>query len=188
MTYTLEELNEMMDKRGGNLDLKGQDVTELPEGLIVRGWLNLCKTSIVTLPDDLFVVGWIDLRETPIEHLPEGLCVGGGLMLDKTAITTMPNDITVCGRVDKGNAEISGDELRKIHKPTDKEFIENKYLYIGYNLVPVTTKETDEYVYYNGKIDGLNVLTTLDGERYVFCTDYEDGVEKINPEPDTERE
>ena len=40
--YTLEQLNEMMKKNGGWLDLNGcTGLTALPDNLMVGGWLNL---------------------------------------------------------------------------------------------------------------------------------------------------
>ena len=46
MKYTLEELNEMMKRVGGRLDLRGTQITALPEGLTVGGWLDLSGTQI----------------------------------------------------------------------------------------------------------------------------------------------
>ena len=46
MEYTVEQLEEMINE---------------------YGWLNLRGTQITSLPDNLTVGGWIDLRKTPIE-------------------------------------------------------------------------------------------------------------------------
>lgn len=35
--YTLEQLQKMMDERGGGLDLSGTEITSLPDGLTVGG-------------------------------------------------------------------------------------------------------------------------------------------------------
>lgn len=43
---TLEELNEIMEKNGGNLYLRGTGITSLPEGLTVGGSLYLRGTPI----------------------------------------------------------------------------------------------------------------------------------------------
>lgn len=45
-TYTLDELNAMMAANYGNLDLYGTQITALPEGLTVGGWLDLRGTQI----------------------------------------------------------------------------------------------------------------------------------------------
>ena len=37
MTYTLKELQEIMNKNDGNLDLSDTPITSLPEGLEVSG-------------------------------------------------------------------------------------------------------------------------------------------------------
>ena len=67
--YTLEELNEMMDKSGGHLDLRGTQITALPEGLTVGGSLDLENcTQITALPEGLTVGGYLDLRGTQITN------------------------------------------------------------------------------------------------------------------------
>ena len=43
----------------GYLDLRGTNVSELPDNLIVRGNLDLRGTSVSELPDDLYVGGKI---------------------------------------------------------------------------------------------------------------------------------
>ena len=45
--FTLEELNEMMEDNGGSLDLENcTQITALPEGLTVGGYLDLRGTQI----------------------------------------------------------------------------------------------------------------------------------------------
>ena len=46
MNYTIEELKKMMDDNGGYLDLRGTNITALPEGLTVGGYLDLRGTNI----------------------------------------------------------------------------------------------------------------------------------------------
>lgn len=68
MTYTLEELNKMMERNGGSLYLSGcTSLTSLPEGLTVGSWLDLrgC-TSLASLPEGLTVGGWLYLSGTKI--------------------------------------------------------------------------------------------------------------------------
>ena len=43
---TLEELNEIIEKNGGWLDLSGTQITALPDNLTVGGWLYLSGKSI----------------------------------------------------------------------------------------------------------------------------------------------
>ena len=62
---------------GGSLDLEGTQIRELPEGLSVGGDLNLAYTQIRELPEGLRVGGYLDLHGTPIRELPKGLSVGG---------------------------------------------------------------------------------------------------------------
>ena len=46
MKFTLKELQEKMKRTGGSLDLRGTQITSLPEGLTVGGWLDLSGTQI----------------------------------------------------------------------------------------------------------------------------------------------
>ena len=60
--FTLEELNEMMEDNGGSLDLENcTQITALPEGLTVGGYLDLRGTQITALPEGLTVGGYLDL-------------------------------------------------------------------------------------------------------------------------------
>ena len=120
MTYTIEQLEQMMRENGGNLDLQFSDVTslpngltvendldlrgtlitKLPDGLIVCGDFYLNYTQITTLPDNLTVEGSLYLDGTPITSLPSSLNVGGNLWLNNTPITSLPDNLTVGGRLD----------------------------------------------------------------------------------------
>ena len=87
MTYTKQELEQMMEENGGGLDLSNTQITALPDNLTVGGWLDLRNTQITALPDNLTVGGWLDLRNTQITALPDNLTVGGWLDLRGTQIT-----------------------------------------------------------------------------------------------------
>ena len=50
---TLEELNSVMSRRGGSLDLRGTAITSLPEGLTVGGSLDLSGTAIPVVYADI---------------------------------------------------------------------------------------------------------------------------------------
>ena len=70
-TLTLEQAKKMMEQNGGDLNLRGTQITSLPEGLTVGGSLYLSHTPITALPEGLTVGGWLYLRGTPITALPE---------------------------------------------------------------------------------------------------------------------
>lgn len=55
MKLTLEEAKAMMGQNNGNLDLRGTDITALPDNLTVGVWLDLSNTNITALPDNLTV-------------------------------------------------------------------------------------------------------------------------------------
>ena len=67
----------------GDLDLDYRNITSLPEGLKVNGYLNLygCK-YLKSLPKDLEVGESLNLRFcTELTSLPKGLKVGGDLYI-----------------------------------------------------------------------------------------------------------
>ena len=114
---TLEELNAIMERTGGSLNLSGTAIRQLPDNLTVGNWLDLegtvirqlpdnltvggdlylSGTAIQQLPDNLTVGGWLYLRDTAIQQLPDNLAVGGDLDLRGTAIQQLPDNLTVGG-------------------------------------------------------------------------------------------
>ena len=76
---------------GGDLNLRGTNITALPDNLTVGGYLDLEDTNITALPDNLIVGGYLDLRGTNITALPDNLTVGGYLNLEDTNITETKN-------------------------------------------------------------------------------------------------
>jgi hypothetical protein len=88
-------------KRIDNLDLGFQEhVTSLPEGLTLRGSLNLYGwASLVKLPAGLSVGGGLDLRRcTTLTHLPADLAVAGDLDLTFCrALVELPSGLSVRG-------------------------------------------------------------------------------------------
>jgi len=77
------------------------EITRMVKGLanlpidqrVVKGDLNLEKTSITSLPAGLNVSGYLSLIDTPIKSLPKGLKVGEDLLLGGSSVTTLPKDI-----------------------------------------------------------------------------------------------
>ena len=66
MKLALETAKELMETNGGNLYLRGTQITALPDNLTVGGWLDLSGTQITALPDNLTVGGSLYLRGTQI--------------------------------------------------------------------------------------------------------------------------
>ena len=158
MTYTLEELQEMMKKNGGSLDLRGTGITALPDNLTVGGSLYLRGTGITALPDNLTVGGYLDLRGTGITALPDNLTVGGYLYLE--GCTGIKNESA---------------EREKVKGLTDGDYVPGRYLYADGILTHVKRKrKIGAYTYYQGKIKGKNVI--FDGENYAHCKSLKDGV------------
>ena len=79
---------------GGDLNLIGTAVRDLPEGLSVGGTLDLSGPVIRDLPRDLLLDG------AAIERLPKNLSIGGSLKLRDTAVETLPANLSVGGDLD----------------------------------------------------------------------------------------
>ena len=102
----ITELPEGLIVEGG-LNLRYSKITELPEGLIVEGGLDLSYTEITQLPEGLTVDGWLDLSHTNITKLPEDLTINSGLDLSYTEITQLPEGLTVDGWLDLKHTSIT---------------------------------------------------------------------------------
>ena len=127
MTYTIEELEQMMRRHGGDLNLSYSDVTSLPDNLKVPGYLCLDFSKITSLPDGLTVGSHLHIEDTPITSLPDNLIVGDclwligkkitslpdnlivgrGLYLRYTSITSLPNNLTVGGDLNLSGTKIT---------------------------------------------------------------------------------
>jgi len=153
---TLEELNSIMEKTGGWLDLSGTQITSLPDNLTVGGSLYLSGTQITSLPDNLTVGGSLDLRGTQITSLPDNLTVGGSLYLSGTQITN-PNAYK---RLKNG------------------VYVPGRFLYADGILTHVKrVKKVGTYKFYVGKIEGNNVL--YDGKYYAHCRTIKEGIDDL---------
>ena len=84
----------------GSLDLRGTQITVLPDNLTVGGSLYLSGTQITVLPDNLTVGGSLYLSGTQITVLPDNLTVGGYLDLRGTQIINYPV-VYNCGNEDR---------------------------------------------------------------------------------------
>ncbi len=123
-----------------------------------NGSLNLRGTQISSLPDNLTVSGWLDLSNTQITALPSNLTVGGSLYLRGTQITR--------------------EEVRKVKRLKNGDYIEGRYLYCDGILTHVKRKrEINGYTLYIGKIKGRNVVS--DGEFYAHCKTFREGIADI---------
>ena len=95
----------------GNLDLAYSEIAELPEDLSVEGDLNLSDTKITEISKDLNVGGGLYLSGTRISEFPEGLDVKGDLDLRHTNITKLPEGLSV-----GGGLNLYGTKITKLPK------------------------------------------------------------------------
>ena len=96
----LELLPEDQKVVKGDLNLSRTSITSLPSGLQVGGDLILTGVSITSLPSGLRVGGHLNLSYAPVTSLPSGLKVGGNLILFRTPITSLPSSLQVGGNLD----------------------------------------------------------------------------------------
>ena len=180
MKLTLEQAQEMMERNGGNLYLRGTGITSLPDNLTVGGSLDLSGTGITALPDNLTVGDSLDLRGTGITALPDNLTVGGWLDLSGTGITALPDNLTVGGGLYLSGTGIT-DGIKALHKVKilrDGDYVEGRYLYADGILTHVRKRrKLGSYTVYVGKIKGKNVVS--DGVHYAHCDSIRDGIADI---------
>ena len=155
---SLEKAKEMMERCGGSLDLRGTQITALPEGLTCGGSLDLMGTQITALPEGLTCGGSLYLNNTPIKALPEGLTCGGSLDLRGT--------------------QIKSSDAKRVRRLKDGDYVAGKYIYCDGILTHVAkTRKAGDYMLYIGKIKGRNVVS--DGTLYAHCETLRDGIADI---------
>lgn len=94
------------------LDLSGQDLSELPEDLTVRGDLVVEGTQITRLPKGLKVTGRLKAARSSLEGIELDHGIGGSMDLSGTRIEVLPDGLRVYG-----DLNVSGTRLRRL--PTD---------------------------------------------------------------------
>ena len=99
--------------------------------------------------------GSLDLRGTQIASLPEGLTIGGDLYLRGTGIKK--------------------EEIKKVKRLGDGDYVPNKYLYADGILTHVRCKKrVGDYTVFVGKIPHRHVV--YDGRHYAHCKNLREGI------------
>lgn len=108
MKMTLEEAHERMESSHyGNLEVRSQeDITELPDNLVVRGNLEIGGSKIRKLPKNLTVEGDIFAGHTDITYLPKDLKANNGIDVSRTNISKLPDNFTSNGFLDLSHTKI----------------------------------------------------------------------------------
>ena len=130
----------------GNLDLAYSEIAELPEDLSVEGDLDLSDTKITEISKDLNVGGGLYLSGTRISEFPEGLDVKGDLDLRHTNITKLPEGLSV-----GGGLNLYGTKITKL----PKELSVN-----GYLLLNAEITELPEGLSIGGNLDLMDTNIT----------------------------
>ena len=155
---TLEELNAIMERTGGWLDLRGTAIQQLPDNLTVGGYLDLSGTAIQQLPDNL-TVNWLDLSGTAIQQLPDNLTVHW-LDLSGTAI----RDTSMVKRLKDGDC-----------RPGEWIYADGILTHIKREK-QVHTADGD-FTFYIGRIPNCHVV--YDGTLYAHAATLREGVQDI---------
>lgn len=93
----------------GNLDLTDYALTELPAFLEVRGDLKIGGSAIRELPKGLRVTGSLVASKSRLERLPRDHGIARSIDLSSTRITELPDDLLVDGDLD-----ISDTSMRRL--------------------------------------------------------------------------
>ena len=194
---TMAEAKRMMTDNNGNLNLCGRkDITELPEGLTVKGWLDLSDTEVTELPENLTVDVGLYLNNTPIrklpanltvsgcldlsgcknlKELPVGLTVGWCFFLRGTSVTKFPIDLTVAKTIYGMENIVNNKNYKQLQ---NGDYVPGKYIYADNILTLIKgVHKIGGYTVYVGKIKGRNVVS--DGTYYAHCSNIRDGIADI---------
>jgi hypothetical protein len=100
---TLKNIFNFLEVNEKKLSIKWKMMNKIPftkEQLRVKGDLDLQGEDIQQLPDGLYVKRDLLLNATPIKKLPKGLRVGGNLELqDCENLKSLPKDLKVRGGI-----------------------------------------------------------------------------------------
>ena len=77
------------------IDNKIYDIDHIPNGLVVKGDINLYAAKLKSLPENLKVGGNLNLSYSTLTSLPRGLKVDGDLNLGYSEVTSLPEDLQV---------------------------------------------------------------------------------------------
>ena len=83
-----------------DFEYHGSKDIELPKGLVIKGKLDISRSSISSIPDDIIIEGNLVVVTSKCTKLPDNLKVGGNLMIGYTNhITDLPKGLKVGGGI-----------------------------------------------------------------------------------------
>jgi len=94
------------DIRLADLESNSNNIT-LPNGLQIKGSLNVRGTSITSLPEDLKITGNLNCAFTKITFLPKGLVVIGDIIMTGTNIKSLPDDMQIKGSLSLRSSKVT---------------------------------------------------------------------------------
>ena len=91
----------------GSLNVSWTSITSLPEDLKITGNLNCAFTKITSLPKGLVVIGDINMAGTNIKSLPDDMQIKGSLSLRLSKVTSLPEGLHVRKALDLSQSDIT---------------------------------------------------------------------------------
>jgi hypothetical protein len=84
----------------GDLYCHNNQLTSLPDNLIVKGDLNCFNNQLTSLPDNLVVKGDLNCFNNQLTSLPDNLVVKGDLWCNNNQLTSLSDNLVVNGSLD----------------------------------------------------------------------------------------
>lgn len=100
--YRPIEIGIVVDEMG-----KAHSIDSLPEGLAIKGNLDLTDYALTALPDFLEVRGDLKIGGSAIRELPRGLRVTGSLLASKSRLERLPKDHGIARSIDVSSTRIT---------------------------------------------------------------------------------
>jgi hypothetical protein len=100
--YRPIEIGIVMDEMG-----KAHSIDNLPQGLAIKGNLDLTDYALTALPDFLEVRGDLKIGGSAIRALPRGLRVTGSLLASKSRLERLPKDHGIARSINVSSTRIT---------------------------------------------------------------------------------
>lgn len=100
--YRPIEIGIVVDEMG-----KAHSIDNLPDGLAIKGNLDLTDYALTALPDFLEVRGDLKIGGSAIRELPRGLRVTGNLLASKSRLERLPKDHGIARSIDVSSTRIT---------------------------------------------------------------------------------
>jgi hypothetical protein len=91
----------------GDLYFSNNQLTSLPDNLVVKGHLDCSFNKLTSLPDNLVVKGNLDCSFNNLTSLPDNLVVKGNLECSFNKLISLPDNLVVNGYLHCSNNQLN---------------------------------------------------------------------------------